>query len=253
MEPQKDIQKDIVPMYGASDDFYEHARKLVTAIYLLTGLFEDREPLKWSLRTKVLETMSHTGVFSRSVSPDAISGDESDVLEDIASVRSLLDVGVLSGLVSPMNHEVLTRELLVFQENASKHVHSVKGNQTLFTESLFSGFVWKTAQDTRQFSKGHSKKTTITHKGQKGHINRSAQINGIEENLKDIHEGATYERKDKIVRLIKEKGNVMIKDISANFPNFSEKTIQRDLLNLVSQGKIQRSGERRWTVYSVAK
>lgn len=240
-------------MYGASDDFYEHARKLVTAIYLLTGLFEDQEPLKWSLRTKVLETMSHTGVLSRSVSPDAIGGDERDVLEDIASIRSLLDIGVLSGLVSPMNHEVLMRELIVFQGNASKHVHSIKGNQALSTESLFSGFVWKTTKSTQQIFKGHSKRTTPVHKGQKRHIGASPSVSGTNENLKDIHEGISNERKDEIIRLLKQKGNAMIKDISSNFPNFSEKTIQRDLLDLVSQGRIQKSGERRWTVYSPAK
>ncbi len=253
MEPQKDTQKDIVQMYGASDDFYAHARKLVTAVYLLTGLFEDQEPLKWSLRTKVLETMSHTGVLSRSVRPDAIPGDERSVLEDISAIRSLLDIGVLSGLVSPMNHEVLIRELLVFQENAAKHVHSVKGNQVLSTESLFSGFVWKTASGVQQTSKGHYKRTNSVNKGQKRHTEEKENTGTVHGNLKDTHEGVSNERKGEIIRLLKEKGNAMIKDISANFPNFSEKTIQRDLIDLVSQGRIQKSGERRWTVYSFAK
>lgn len=250
MENQKDIQKDILPVYSAPNDFYEHARKLVSAIYLLTGLFEDQEPLKWSLRSKVLEVMSFTGVLTRSVGPSVMRGDEENIIEDISGIKTLLDIGVMSGLVSPMNHEILTRELSVFQENAVRHFHLMKGNQSLYTESLFVGFDW-TKQP--QLDKGHFKRTQISYKGQTGTTVAKGSSVLNKKTIKDNSSPSNNERKEKIVKLIREKGSVMIKDISPSFPELSEKTIQRDLLDLVSKGSISKSGERRWTVYSVAK
>lgn len=253
MEHQKDTQKDITPVYGASNDFYEHARKIVTAIYLLSDLFEDREPLKWSLRTKVLETMSYTGVLSRSVEPAIKDTDGSKILELVSEIKSLLDVGVLSGMVSPMNHEILSRELSVFQGNAVRHFHTLNGNQSLYTESLFSGFDWTRQQKQPQITQGHFKRTNIEYKGQKKTESIKEKNVLYKDSKKDTDVQAQDGRKERIVQLIRDKGSVMIKDISPNFPELSEKTIQRDLLNLVSRGSIQKSGERRWTVYSVTK
>jgi len=42
-----------------------------------------------------------------------------------------------------------------------------------------------------------------------------------------------------------------IKDITDRFPHVSIKTIQRDLVSLVSEGKIARSGEKRWVKYKL--
>jgi hypothetical protein len=250
MEPQKDIQKDIVPVYTATNDFYDHAQKIVTALYLLTDLFEDREPIKWSLRSKVLETMSYTGVLSHSVGPALMDIDGGKILEQVSEIKSLLNIGVLSGIVSPMNHDILSRELSVFQENAVRHIHLMNGNQSLYTESLFSRFDWTSAPKAPHIPQGHFKKTQNTSKGQKNVSKRDDKKVLYNKPQKETQGTATNERKEKILKLVQEKGSVMIKDISPVFDGFSEKTIQRDLLDLVSQGLLQKSGERRWTTYS---
>ncbi|GMU74480.1 MAG: hypothetical protein AMXMBFR44_6770 [Candidatus Campbellbacteria bacterium] len=251
MEHQKDTQKDITPVYVASNDFYDHARKIVTAIYLLTDLLKDNEPIKWTLRTKVLDLVSFTGVLSRSSGPSINGGDEKDIIEQVNALVSLLDIGVLSGLVSPMNHEILTRELKVFRDNAVRHFHATEGNQSLFTSSLFTGFDFK---EQPHISQGHIKRTISPSKGQMK-ITVRTEKNVLNKNVhqKDINNGQQNERKEKIVQLIRSRGSVMIKDISPEFPGLSEKTIQRDLLDLVSRGSVRKSGERRWTIYSVAK
>lgn len=251
MEYQKDIQKDILPVYKAPDDFYEHARKLVTAIYLLTGLFDDKEPLKWSLRKKVLDVMSHTGVITKSIGPEIGKGSEEEIIEDISGIKSLLDIGVVTGIISAMNHEILLRELLVFQENAVHQFHAKKGNQSLYTEALFANTNWDFSK-TPQIPKGQVKKTPLVHKGQLTYRLKSKTQNNPR-NQKDTNSASQNERKQKILEIIKAKGSVMIKDISQNFENVSEKTIQRDLSDLVGRGSISKSGERRWTVYTLAK
>jgi DNA-binding transcriptional ArsR family regulator len=60
------------------------------------------------------------------------------------------------------------------------------------------------------------------------------------------------ERRDSIMRTIRSKGQVTIKDISENIKGISEKTIQRDLQELIQHGVLIREGEKRWAVYKLA-
>jgi hypothetical protein len=60
------------------------------------------------------------------------------------------------------------------------------------------------------------------------------------------------ERRDAIMRTIRSKGQVTIKDISENISGCSEKTIQRDLQELIQHGVLMREGEKRWAVYKLA-
>jgi predicted transcriptional regulator len=59
------------------------------------------------------------------------------------------------------------------------------------------------------------------------------------------------DRKTVIVDLLKKDSNLTIKDFTKVIHNCSEKTIQRELLDLVSKGVIKKEGERRWSTYSL--
>ena len=59
------------------------------------------------------------------------------------------------------------------------------------------------------------------------------------------------DRKEAIAEILKEKGQVSIKDISDVIKNVSEKSIQRDLQAMIEKGQVIRQGERRWSVYSL--
>lgn len=72
---------------------------------------------------------------------------------------------------------------------------------------------------------------------------------------KHIHTDETLEkqsRRARILKLIKDKREVTIKDISAHFSELSEKTIQRELVALTLEGTLNKFGERRWSRYSIA-
>ncbi len=60
------------------------------------------------------------------------------------------------------------------------------------------------------------------------------------------------ERRDAIMKTIRSKGQVTIRDISKNIQGCSEKTIQRDLQELIQHGVLIREGEKRWAVYKLA-
>ncbi len=61
------------------------------------------------------------------------------------------------------------------------------------------------------------------------------------------------ERQELIVKTIASKGELSIKDLEGVVKGCSEKTIQRELLSLVELGILQKSGERRWSRYSLAR
>ena len=63
---------------------------------------------------------------------------------------------------------------------------------------------------------------------------------------------AIQSRRVRILKLIKDNREVMIKDIVKHFPDLSEKTIQRELLSFVESGVLKKLGERRWSRYSLA-
>jgi len=77
---------------------------------------------------------------------------------------------------------------------------------------------------------------------------------------KDSHEtsvrsvdsvGALSVRVQSILEILKVGGSLGIKDISANLPEYSEKMIQRELLDLVTRGAIKKTGLKRWSKYSL--
>jgi len=62
----------------------------------------------------------------------------------------------------------------------------------------------------------------------------------------------TNNEEQSILDFIKGHNDVSIKDIVPNITGCSEKTVQRELISLIKEGKIKKIGERRWSKYSIA-
>lgn len=60
-----------------------------------------------------------------------------------------------------------------------------------------------------------------------------------------------FERMALILDFVKKNNGVSIKDIASVVRNCSEKTIQRELTDLIRQGLVYREGERRWSLYKI--
>lgn len=59
-------------------------------------------------------------------------------------------------------------------------------------------------------------------------------------------------RRERILSFLKDNHGATIKDIMSVVPDCSEKTVQRELIQLIKDNAITREGERRWSTYSVA-
>lgn len=82
------------------------------------------------------------------------------------------------------------------------------------------------------------------------------QQNGVSATRVDIEATHTNtrtllpNRRERIIAILKDKGEATIKDISEHITDCSEKTVQRELIDLIKDNKVVRYGERRWSKYS---
>ena len=65
-------------------------------------------------------------------------------------------------------------------------------------------------------------------------------------------EGAVLPRRDRVVAVLRDKGQATIKDIMEVVSDVSEKTVQRELISLIKDNLVVREGERRWSKYKLA-
>lgn len=221
-----------------SGSIYEYASKLVTATYLVTSLFPDSEPLKGHLRQKSLEMLSDVVSFFRTRSVGEVR-----VRSVVEEILSLIHTGFIARIVSPMNKNVLMDEYGRFLGRITKQNSHTSQSVASEIGDMFAG-VSDAPKKEEILSyviedRGHS---------YKGQVRRTFST---KEPNKRQSKTDNNERKDKIISVIKQKGEVTIKDIASDIEGVSEKTVQRDLIDLLAKGVLKKKGERRWTTYSV--
>jgi hypothetical protein len=277
------------------------AGKMVSGVYLVTDIMSDMEPLKWKLRDSALSLMSFLNKgHDNSVSNSGVLDRISDL---IAEIISMLDVGLIGGVISDMNHAVLKNEYvsmgrLLVQSGAvarssrfilpgrfingdkflsDKHVGLEVGVKDIERrlDIAEKNIVQKNyAENTQKVYKGHSVKDnkdnvlekSVVSYTNSGTGNIPTKENDLEnqtpdknqmsfisdESQKVVFSGQVKNsRKELILNSLKDGGGKTIKDICLSLGPVgrSEKTIQRDLIDLVISGDIKKVGERRWSRY----
>lgn len=221
---------------SAFSNFYKKTEKLASAVFLVANVMPDSEELKTRVKMLSVNLISNCVAIKDNVSEskkEFISRMETLSLE----IVSLLNIAYVSGLISKMNALILEQEFNLFIKNLNELkeycIQSNKISQDFFGEN------------------GEYTDNTL--------ISLSSK-NSIAKENKEIYRG---EEKDKfsrkeyrekvIIDLIRTKGIVNIKDISRSIKGCSEKTIQRKLISLIDKGIIKKTGERRWSKYSLLK
>ena len=67
---------------------------------------------------------------------------------------------------------------------------------------------------------------------------------------KSISSGTASMRSDAILQTLRSHGELGIREIASNLPEYSEKMIQRELVEMVLIGKVKKTGSKRWSRYS---
>ncbi|MBI5004634.1 MAG: hypothetical protein HZC04_00395 [Candidatus Lloydbacteria bacterium] len=270
-----DIIKDSATyrnFYAKYMDFAaKKTERLTSALYLVSELVPEKEPLKTLLREKGLTTMSD--VFSIVVfAKENKEDDFLKIMTEISELAALLRIAATSGFISEMNAGILQKEyasLHGFFESQCRDLEWQKfGKEVVLNENFFEKKEWAHLDGASgRYDKGQDKR----HQIDKGHndvvypvaseqwatssAKNRIQISGkTTETTKDIHNEnfVQEERKKTIVELIKNSnGNASIKDISSHVKGCSEKTLQRDIIALMQKGILKKTGERRWSRYSL--
>ncbi|MDO8424081.1 MAG: hypothetical protein Q7S54_00535, partial [bacterium] len=182
-------------------------KKIASAIYLITGFFNDLEPLKWKLR---------------SLSSDLVSESVKDKSSIARDIKSLFTIAKHAGLVSDANHDILIHEISKLQETLDNPLGKAFLPEPVSSEKAIAP---PRLEDNLR---------------DKNIIEKVAYLpkEPIEKHLKEF--GAVSVKKNSrqsiIIGLLKRKKEIMIKDVSPLIGGCSEKTIQRELLAMVQAG-----------------
>ncbi len=227
------FEKDIRRVY-----IYKKAERLAKAIHLIAPAFANSPALRNrtdAIAVGLVDAATLAPIRAR----DALS-------RELLALSSLLSIARVGGLLSSMNAELIAREahsLLeeiatyeeprLFLEEAPTLAALFKSVSTTGHTSRERGSASAKSDHLAEKSTGHVKDT-------KGHISDKA--------LKAPKPG----RREAVLAVLRTKGPSYIKDISTVIRDVSEKTIQRELSALVEEGILTKTGERRWTTYSLA-
>ncbi len=240
---------------------YKKTLKISKAIYLITEIIKDIEPIKWSLRTSAL-ALIETKDFGDIRQTSRV------IVSRIGAIKPLVLLAHFSKNVSDMNASVILKECdelianLSDIENFNKdHLSLDRSFFDIQKEEFVSPFVAtvekeKSGTVTEQFfNKGHVKDSKIgvsfisSNRPQVLPKKDDGSFKVSAESVKDNN--IKSDRREQIVSIIKDIGEVTIKDISNLIKDCSEKTIQRELISLLALGTIKKTGDRRWSKYSL--
>lgn len=234
---------------------YKKTERFSTAIYLVSNLMSDNEPLKWQLRTQAMSLMPIAGTLAVSTVSDKFTAIKKLTLSMI-EILSLFEVAYKSQLMSDMNFKLLRRELMVFISEISKPSLGLSTSGVSFDTDFFT--LPEMASESTQHSSVPQNEKVFGAPRQYRIKDTETLRNVVSDNSKPItvlneRTETKNSRKDAIIKILREKGSpLMIKDFSYVIKDCSEKTIQRELADLIENGVLKKEGERRWSRYFLA-
>ena len=277
MDYNKDInskglisQQSANGMEAFSITLSKKCERLATAVYLVTNFLLDTEPLKSRLRTLSLDFVRDAS-FAR-VGGHTTEGHSLDVLRsNILETLALLELAFISGLLSEMNFSILKKEYALLRDSIEikKASHESRTDNILGDTFFGTSFHSPEVEDKDTVFKGHNNTSMSFKMSDRDHVvpkvdlgsSKRPDLGQSESKPKTVLGLATSassssaldhdSRRARILKLVKDNKEVMVKDITVLFPNLSEKTLQRELAALVEGGVLKKTGDRRWSRYSL--
>lgn len=268
---------------------HQKVKKLVAAVYMITGYFDAAEPMRWSLRS-LGNDLLRLNIAFKDNGAYGTSGTESAMREKVLELISLLEVASFAGLVSPMNLSVLKREFGDLMAHIAKAIKAGERSALTVDKAFFDvapagpeSAPFASREEPESFKdielsariapapsftppvrsapqaeapRAVREAATLAHRDQE-HAHQGQDEKVSADPALDIRAWSPVvikknKRQATIIALMKRRKEVMIKDISSVIHDCSEKTIQRELQELVDRGVLVKEGERRWTRYRLS-
>lgn len=239
---------------------HQKVKKIVAVLFRLSGIMQDEKVIAERLKESSLALISECADFERATLGSR-DREENILKTNILKILSLLEVAAFSNLISPMNVAILRQELGELLTHISSLVSTREAPNLNFgsylknekTELQSPNNTAVSDKRQEQYFQGHlkdnypvasvlQKSGVVGHDAEKGHLKDFSSV-AVKKNR----------RQSLVISLLKKKKEIMIKDLMGIITDCSEKTIQRELSALVESGLLKKTGERRWTKYSLAK
>ncbi|KKP85927.1 MAG: hypothetical protein UR88_C0003G0010 [Candidatus Nomurabacteria bacterium GW2011_GWA1_35_8] len=253
----KDPERKSLTSYGAGTSnmsavwAYNKINKLITALYMVTDTMDKEEPIRLKLRTLGVEILSDTSTISRTPFD----------IEKINQILSFLNITFDVGMISEMNCNIIRKEFIELKQS----IQEFTAQNHLWLEEFV-----KHSSEEENSSIGHSKfndsqKNMSLNKGQRTRIGVQ-KGNTLMKALSEAEGGNNFEtlknkRREEIITIIKNKkevsnmDGVTITDIKKEakglLASCGEKTLQRELISMVKDNILKKTGEKRWSQYFI--
>lgn len=229
----------------AADRAYRRAERIAAGLHMLTNHIPEQEPV----RSEVRSTASLVLLDVLKLRDEMRSAHSHSVTELQGRIRYLISMVRIMGVSGFVSQQNATTVIEALDELGTYVIASQRSmlseNISLSREDLIDVRMPTYRPVQPKFVKDMSDIKDA----------RDAAV------IKDSHEtsvrsgdsiGTLSVRVQSILEILKVGGSLGIKDISANLPEYSEKMIQRELLELVTRGAIKKTGLKRWSKYSLA-
>lgn len=221
----ENVTDNVSNVYGHITD---KVQNITAALYRVTDLLSDKEPLKWTLRDKAVVLYNNLMSIRFIKDKDNVFN---ETLSNFFQIIKSLELVSLGFCVSNLNFEILKREYM----NLRNFIEGKKSN-IITEQKLLLGFPARKERPKKE---------------REGIMIGAAEIERPEINLMIESKISSPEgRKEKILDFMETGGEKTMGEIAAIFGGeISEKAVQRDLFYLVKSGKLVAKGDKRWRKY----
>ncbi len=236
-------------------DLQSKTQKIVTALYMVSDLIPARDPIRKELRSQAV-AMSSLVASLAIQSPSRAKKTITETQNYIDTIVSLLKVSVSIGFVSDMNFKIIVDSLIFVRDDLNQK-YALLNKESLASSSFHNRGVQEFVLPDFITKDGNPKAPQAEVEKTKPFVIKDKQASPIKDKMSVIKDTqvsnpSLSQREERIIAIITEKKEVSVSDVSTEFPEISEKTIQRMLIKLVEEGKLGKTGEKRWSRYSLA-
>lgn len=229
----------------SAEKAYKRAERIAAAIYILTKYMSDTEPLRASARTASHQLLKDVLELRSGFRIDADAASLSRLHARVREMISLVQLLAVAGYISRENADMVTRAL----EELSQFIESAGASQ-LAERTTFTKEDLLIDQTIRQ-----PQPRTADGNGQRGNVydrptGADVKVKDSSKGQRDVKDGNSS-RRTAILEVLKDGQRMGIRDIASFVIGCSEKTVQRELASLISDGLIKKEGEKRWSRYSL--
>jgi len=218
---------------------FKRTERIVAALYLLTNNVPYDEPIRQTIRTKGHELI-HQAIGLKS---GFGSSNNSTVVSVSATIRELLSLFRMlyaGGYISRTNTEIITKAL----DDLALFILTA-GNSSVSEETVLS---------SSDFTPIRSEKRDVADSASAvdGNNTSVSESPVSRKSPRKVKRGISKEdRRRLILNTLQGGGKLGIKDIALQVVGYSEKTVQRELTDLVNEGIVKKDGEKRWSTYAL--